>query len=103
VAGQSARVTNFGLIHRQLRPLLSPTSQPPPTPLLLKFFLTGAATAANTAAATAATAAGPVENPVENPSLNTGGDANAADGAIHVQKLRPWKQKSKKCRAHMWR
>jgi hypothetical protein len=53
------------------------------------------ATGAATAAATAATDAGPVENPVENPGLNTGGDADATDGASHVQKLRHWKQKIK--------
>jgi hypothetical protein len=50
-----------------------------------------AATSAATAAATAATNAGPVENP----GLNTGGDADATDGASHVQKLRHWKQKIK--------
>jgi hypothetical protein len=44
-----------------------------------------------TAAATAATDAGPVENP----GINTGGGADATDGASHVQKLRHWKQKIK--------
>jgi hypothetical protein len=52
---------------------------------------TAAATAADTAAATAATGA----SPVENPGLNTGGDADATDGASHVQKLHYWKQKIK--------
>jgi hypothetical protein len=52
---------------------------------------TAAATAVDTAAATAATDAGPVENP----GLNTGRDADAMDGASHVQKLRHWKQKIK--------
>jgi hypothetical protein len=47
------------------------------------------ATATATAAATAATDSGHVENP----GLNTGGDADATDGASHVQKLRHWKQK----------
>jgi hypothetical protein len=50
-----------------------------------------------TAAAAVATDAGPVENP----SVNTGGDAT--DGTSHVQKLCHWKQKLKKCRAHLWR
>jgi hypothetical protein len=60
-------------------------SRSDPTPIA-----TAAATA-TTSAATAATDA----CPVENPGLNTGGDADAMDGAIHVQKLRHWKQKIK--------
>jgi hypothetical protein len=56
---------------------------------------TAAATAVDTAPDTAASDAGPVENPVENPGLNTGGNADATDGASHVQKLRHWKQKIK--------
>jgi hypothetical protein len=53
------------------------------------------ATGAATSTATAATNAGPVENPVENPGLNIVGDADAMDGASHVQKLRHWTQKIK--------
>jgi hypothetical protein len=49
------------------------------------------AKAAATASATASNDAGPVENP----GLNTGGDADATDGAIHVQKFCHWKQKIK--------